>query len=72
MNNPAGGNDTASHVNPSPVDYEKYPLSEYEKDALGEIGNICMGTSATTLSSLLGNRCPLRSRKFPSPAILTR
>ena len=56
MNNPAGGNDTASHVNPSPVDYEKYPLSEYEKDALGEIGNICMGTSATTLSSLLGKQ----------------
>lgn len=56
MNNPAGGNDTATYVNPSPVDYEKYPLSEYEKDALGEIGNICMGTSATTLSSLLGRK----------------
>ena len=56
MNNPAGGNDTATYVNPSPVDYEKYPLSEYEKDALGEIGNICMGTSATTLSSLLGKK----------------
>ncbi len=56
MNNPAGGNDTATYVNPSPVDYEKYPLSDYEKDALGEIGNICMGTSATTLSSLLGRK----------------
>lgn len=31
-------------------------LSEHEKDALGEIGNICMGTSATTLSMLLGKR----------------
>ena len=31
-------------------------LSEEEKDALGEIGNICMGTSATTLSTLLGKR----------------
>ena len=56
MNNPAGGNDTATYVNPSPVDYEKYPLSEYEKDALGEIGNISMGTAATTLSSLLGRK----------------
>ena len=31
-------------------------LSNDEKDALGEIGNICMGTSATTLSELLGKR----------------
>jgi flagellar motor switch protein FliN len=34
----------------------EFPLSEMEKDALGEIGNICMGTSATTLSTLLGRR----------------
>ena len=31
-------------------------LSTAEKDALGEIGNICMGTSATTLSTLLDKR----------------
>jgi len=31
-------------------------LTEIEKDTLGEIGNICMGTSATTLSTLLGKR----------------
>ncbi|MFA5675356.1 MAG: flagellar motor switch phosphatase FliY [Christensenellales bacterium] len=31
-------------------------LTDKEKDALGEIGNICMGTSATTLSQLLGKR----------------
>lgn len=31
-------------------------LNEEEKDALGEISNICMGTSATTLSTLLGKR----------------
>ncbi len=44
-------------------DYSKMPdetaditLSAHEKDALGEIGNICMGTSATTLSTLLGKR----------------
>ncbi|MCE5236250.1 MAG: flagellar motor switch phosphatase FliY [Clostridiaceae bacterium] len=29
-------------------------LSVDESDALGEIGNICMGTAATTLSTLLG------------------
>jgi flagellar motor switch protein FliN/FliY len=29
-------------------------LTPEESDALGEIGNICMGTSATTLSTLLG------------------
>ena len=31
-------------------------LTDNERDALGEIGNICMGTSATTLSQLLGKR----------------
>lgn len=31
-------------------------LSHTEKDALGEIGNISMGTCATTLSTLLGKR----------------
>lgn len=31
-------------------------LTDFDKDTLGEIGNICMGTSATTLSTLLGKR----------------
>lgn len=31
-------------------------LSDMEKDALGEIGNISMGSAATTLSILLGRR----------------
>ena len=31
-------------------------LTDAEKDTLGEIGNICMGVSATTLSTLLGKR----------------
>jgi flagellar motor switch protein FliN/FliY len=31
-------------------------LNDFEKDTLGEIGNICMGTCATTLSALLGKR----------------
>jgi len=34
----------------------RYRLSEIERDALGEIGNICMGTAATTLSMLLGKK----------------
>ncbi len=31
-------------------------LSDMEKDALGEIGNISMGSAATTLSTLLGHK----------------
>jgi flagellar motor switch protein FliN len=31
-------------------------LSEIEQDALGEIGNICYGSSATALSTLLGQK----------------
>ena len=31
-------------------------LSDIEKDALGEIGNISMGSAATTLSTLLGHK----------------
>jgi len=31
-------------------------LSDMEKDAMGEIGNICMGSAATTLSILLSRR----------------
>lgn len=32
------------------------PLSREELDTLGELGNISIGTSATTLYSLLGNK----------------
>ncbi|WP_196598245.1 flagellar motor switch phosphatase FliY [Pectinatus frisingensis] len=32
------------------------PLTEIEKDTLGEIGNISMGSAATTLSLLLGHK----------------
>lgn len=31
-------------------------LDDAEKDAVGEVSNICMGTAATTLSTLLNNR----------------
>lgn len=35
---------------------EGFSLSDYEKDAVGEISNISMGTAATTLSSLLNQK----------------
>jgi len=38
-------------------------LADIEKDALGEIGNISMGTSATTLSSLLNQRVDITTPK---------
>jgi flagellar motor switch protein FliN/FliY len=36
-------------------------LTAKEKDALGEIGNICMGSAATTLSVLLGHKVSITS-----------
>lgn len=38
-------------------------LNENEKDALGEIGNISMGTSATTLFTLLGQKVTITTPK---------
>jgi flagellar motor switch protein FliN/FliY len=38
-------------------------ISEMEKDALGEIGNISMGTAATTLSFLLGKKVQINTPK---------
>lgn len=38
-------------------------LTDIEKDALGEIGNISMGTSATTLSTLLGKKVRITTPK---------
>lgn len=43
-------------------DITKYFSSE-EIDALGEIGNICMGTSATTMNMLLGRRVTITTPK---------
>lgn len=43
-------------------------LSEDEKDALGEIGNISMGTSATTLYTLLNNKVSITT---PRVTVLT-
>ncbi len=38
-------------------------FSPVEVDALGEIGNICMGTSATTMSAILGHRVLITTPK---------
>lgn len=38
-------------------------LTTDERDALGEIGNIAMGTSATTMSSILGHRVVITTPK---------
>lgn len=42
-----------SSAEPEPQVDSRMDLSDFEKDALGEIGNISMGTAATTLSTLL-------------------
>jgi flagellar motor switch protein FliN/FliY len=41
-------------------------ISDFERDALGEIGNISMGTAATTLSTLLKKNSS--SIVLPAPA----
>ena len=45
---------------------EEDNLTEQEKDALGEIGNICMGSASTTLSMLLNHKVSITS-----PTVLT-
>lgn len=45
----------------APEDYDD--LSNDEKDALGEVGNISMGTSATTLFTLLGQKVTITTPK---------
>lgn len=47
-------------ASPSPAGQD---LSDIEKDALGEIGNISMGTAATTLSVLLGRKVSITTPK---------
>lgn len=50
---PAGGQDPAE-------DY----ITEEEMDALGEVGNICMGSAATTLSMLLNKKVSITSPRI--------
>lgn len=54
--------DEESYVSHDEMDVEEV-LSEIEIDALGEIGNISMGTSATTLSTLLDRKVNITTPK---------
>ncbi len=60
-----GGSDSSadsgdSGANPSEADLANV-ISDIEKDALGEIGNISMGSAATTLSTLLNNKVSINT-----------
>lgn len=61
MDSPAsdGGDSPAESASPAPSSGEEQygsHLSDMEKDAIGEVANISMGSSATTLSSLVNRR----------------
>lgn len=47
---------TATQTEDAPSDSAGFSLNDSEKDAVGEISNISMGTAATTLSSLLNQK----------------
>ncbi len=49
-------------------------LTDTEKDTLGEVGNICMGTAATTMYTLLGHRVDITTPRVSvySPEDLLR
>jgi len=49
-------NDSSSLTNSPSAGANDAPLSEKEKDAIGEIANISMGTAATTLFSLVNRK----------------
>ncbi|TYO96283.1 flagellar motor switch phosphatase FliY [Desulfallas thermosapovorans] len=64
-----GGNGREKYEIDEPEDEDlQSALTPEEKDALGEIGNISMGSSATTLSQLLNKRVQITSPKV----IITR
>lgn len=48
---------------PASTDKQQLDLSDMERDALGEIGNISMGSAATSLSVLLGRRVSITTPK---------
>jgi flagellar motor switch protein FliN len=56
LGNPVPAEPAAASTAPAEGAAALYPLSEMERDALGEIGNISMGSAATTLSVLLGHK----------------
>lgn len=57
------GDSAASQDNSSSQAEDSIDLTSEEKDALGEIGNISIGTSATTLFTLLNNKVNITTPK---------
>ncbi|MCK5129108.1 MAG: flagellar motor switch phosphatase FliY [Clostridiales bacterium] len=60
--------DTQSET-PVVADAEMKTLNGEENDAMGEIGNICMGTCATTLNTILGKRVSITTPKVSTGRI---
>ena len=61
MDTPNDGSTPAESTSPAPEpqtdsEVDDSVLSAMEKDAIGEVANISMGSSATTLSSLVNRR----------------
>lgn len=52
----AGTNSDSSSAAPQAQDIDESLLSDMERDAIGEVANISMGTSATTLYSLVNRK----------------
>ncbi len=48
---------------------EEIEFTEEEKDAIGEIGNISMGTAATTLSTLLGHKVSITTPRVEAMSV---
>ena len=65
---PSAGADQPEAASDSSPSQVEDALSDIEKDALGEIGNISMGSAATTLSVLLGHKVSITT---PSVSIDT-
>lgn len=77
----------AGQIEESDQDAEMFSVDSYltadEQDLLGEIGNICMGTSATTMSTLLGRKVDITtprlsihtvetlSKEYPAPLVIS-
>ncbi len=55
--------------NESDTESKELFLTEEEKDALGEIGNISMGTAATTLFTLLGQKVTITTPRVSQTTI---
>ncbi|MEN6460460.1 MAG: flagellar motor switch phosphatase FliY [Syntrophomonas sp.] len=62
------GGSTASSPS-TEINNNNMDITDFEKDALGEIGNISMGTSATTLSTLLNRKVSITT---PSVAVISK